>query len=36
VIGDVEIGDNSIIGSNSVINQNVPPNCVVTGVPANL
>jgi serine O-acetyltransferase len=36
VIGDVEIGDNSIIGANSVINQNVPPNCVVAGIPGKI
>lgn len=34
IIGDVEIGDYSIIGANAVVNKDVPPNSVVAGVPA--
>lgn len=34
VIGNVTIGDNSIIGANAVVVKNVPENCVVVGVPA--
>ena len=33
VIGDVEIGENSIIGAGSVIVKSVPPNSVVVGNP---
>ena len=28
------IGDNSIVGSNSVVSKDVPPNCIVIGFPA--
>jgi len=34
VIGDVIIGNNCIVGANAVVVKNVPPNCVVVGVPA--
>lgn len=34
VIGDISIGDNSIIGANAVVVKDVPPNCTVVGVPA--
>ncbi len=34
VIGNITIGDNSIIGANAVVVKNVPANCVVVGVPA--
>lgn len=34
VIGNITIGDNSIIGANAVVVKNVPPNCTVVGVPA--
>jgi len=34
VIGNVTIGDNSIVGANAVVIKNVPPNCTVVGVPA--
>jgi serine O-acetyltransferase len=34
VLGDVTIGDNSIVGANAVVVKNVPPNCTVVGVPA--
>ena len=30
----VTIGDNSIVAANSVVTKNVPPNCIVAGVPA--
>ncbi len=36
VIGDIKIGDNSIIGAGSVILKNVPPNSVMAGNPAKL
>ena len=31
---NVRIGSNVIIGANSLINKDVPDNCVVAGVPA--
>jgi serine O-acetyltransferase len=34
VLGNITIGDNSIIGANAVVVKNVPPNCTVVGVPA--
>lgn len=34
IVGDVEIGDNVIVGAGSVVTKNVPANCVVGGVPA--
>ena len=33
VIGDIHIGDNSLIGANSVANKSVPENCVAVGTP---
>jgi serine acetyltransferase len=34
IIGDVTIGENSIVGPNSVVLTDVPPNSVVMGIPA--
>jgi len=34
ILPDVQIGPNSIVGVGSVVNQAVPPNTVVAGVPA--
>ena len=34
VIGDVTIGNNSIVGAQTVVLANVPDNCTVVGVPA--
>lgn len=34
VIGDVTIGNNSIIGAQTVVLKTVPDNCTVVGVPA--
>jgi serine O-acetyltransferase len=36
VLGRVTIGDNAIIGANSVVIQNVPANVTVMGVPARI
>lgn len=36
LIGDIDIGDNSIIGANSVVIKDVPANSVVVGVPARI
>ena len=36
IIGPVRIGDNVIIGANTVIVKDVPSNCVVAGVPAQI
>lgn len=36
VIGGVIIGDNVTIGANAVVVKNVPDNCIVGGVPANI
>ena len=34
VIGNVTVGENSIIGAHSLVTRDVPPNCTVAGVPA--
>lgn len=34
VLSGVEIGENSIIGANSVVTKNIPANCVAAGSPA--
>lgn len=34
VLGDITIGDNSVIGANAVVLNDVPPNSVVVGIPA--
>ena len=36
VIGGVTVGKNSIIGANAVVVKNVPDNCTVVGVPAQI
>jgi serine O-acetyltransferase len=36
VLGPITIGDNVTIGANAVVVKNVPPNCVVVGVPARI
>ncbi len=34
ILGGVTIGDNVIIGAGSVVNRDVPSNCIVAGIPA--
>nr|WP_160174246.1 sugar O-acetyltransferase [Erwinia amylovora]CDM08097.1 acyltransferase [Erwinia amylovora] len=34
VLPGVSIGDNSVIAANSVVNRDVPPNCLYAGSPA--
>ena len=34
VLGNVKVGDNSIVGANAVVVKDVPENCTVVGVPA--
>lgn len=34
ILYGVSIGDNVIIGAGSLVNRNIPSNCVVAGVPA--
>ena len=36
VVGDIDIGDNVIIGAGSVVTKNVPSNCTVVGNPARI
>lgn len=36
VIGNVTIGNNSVIGSGAIVTKNVPPNCTVVGNPARI
>jgi serine O-acetyltransferase len=33
VIGNITIGNNSVIGANAVVEKDVPDNCTITGVP---
>lgn len=34
LLGNITIGDNSIIGANSVVTKNCPPNSIMVGTPA--
>ncbi|WP_319480704.1 serine acetyltransferase [uncultured Draconibacterium sp.] len=34
IFGEVTIGDNVVIGANSVVTKNISDNCVVAGIPA--
>ncbi|HXW70686.1 MAG TPA: serine acetyltransferase [Methylocella sp.] len=36
VLGDVRIGDNSVIGPNTVVIEDVPPNVTLIGVPGKI
>lgn len=36
VIGGVRVGNNTVVGANAVIVKNVPDNCTVVGVPAQI
>ncbi|MEG6568015.1 serine acetyltransferase [Thermoanaerobacterium saccharolyticum] len=36
IIGPVKIGDNVVIGANAAVVNDVPPNCVVVGIPAKI
>lgn len=34
IIGGVTVGENSIVAAGAVVTRDVPPNCIVAGVPA--
>lgn len=34
LIGNIHVGDGAVIGANAVVTRDVPPNCVVAGIPA--
>lgn len=36
ILSGVHIGDNVIVGANSVVTNNIPANCVVAGAPARI
>jgi serine O-acetyltransferase len=36
ILGDIAIGDNVIIGSNSVVTKSIPANSIVAGNPAKI
>jgi serine O-acetyltransferase len=36
IFGAITIGDNVSIGANAVVNKNIPANCVVVGIPAQI
>jgi len=36
IIGGVTVGENSIIGANSLINKDVPPNSIAYGIPCKI
>jgi serine O-acetyltransferase len=35
-LGNITIGDNVTVGANSVLVKDIPPNCVVVGIPARI
>ena len=36
LLGDIEVGDGSVIGANAVVTKSVPAGCVAVGVPARI
>lgn len=34
VMPGVTVGENSVVGAHSFVNQDIPPNCVALGIPA--
>ena len=36
IFGNVTIGNNVVIGANSVVTKNIPDNCIVAGIPAKI
>lgn len=36
ILANVTIGENSIIATNAVVTKDVPPNCIVGGIPAKI
>ena len=36
LIGNIIIGDNVVVGANSVVTKDVPSNCIVAGSPARI
>lgn len=36
ILSGVEIGNNSIIGANSVVTKSIPENCIACGIPARI
>ncbi|WP_447951782.1 acyltransferase [Chryseobacterium koreense] len=36
ILANVTIGENAIIAANAVVTKDVPPNCIVAGVPAKI
>jgi serine acetyltransferase len=36
IIGNISIGDNSIIGAGSIVNSDIPPNSIAYGNPAKI
>lgn len=36
ILGDIDIGDNCVIGANAVLLESIPPNSVVAGIPARI
>ena len=36
ILSGVSIGDNSIIGAHSLVNKDIPSNCIVGGIPAKI
>jgi acetyltransferase-like isoleucine patch superfamily enzyme len=34
ILGNVQVGDNAVVGAHSLVLQDLPPGCLAYGVPA--
>ena len=36
ILGNIQVGDDVLIGANAVVLDNIPPNSVAVGIPAKI